>query len=114
MRKLQKDELPESLQNKLFEAHTHAELVDGEEIVYREQDVLDIIKYVSDMEITTREGLELCTHAHILFVEATPTDGKFFEDPYRYIECKDCGDKLGIASIENVQRTVPLTPDIDD
>ena len=40
-------QLPEKLQSKLVRKHTHAELVDGEKIVYEEQDVLDIIKYVS-------------------------------------------------------------------
>lgn len=41
-------QLPEKLQCKLVRKHTHAELVDGEKIVYEEQDVLDIIKYVSE------------------------------------------------------------------
>lgn len=41
-------QLPEKLQCKLVRKHTHAELVDGEKIVYKEQDVLDIIKYVSE------------------------------------------------------------------
>jgi len=41
-------QLPEKLQCKLFRKHTHAELVDGEKIVYEEQDVLDIIKDVSE------------------------------------------------------------------
>ena len=40
--------LPEKLQCKLVRKHTHAELVDGEKIVYEEQDLLDIIKYVSE------------------------------------------------------------------
>tara|TARA_R110002020_G_scaffold131140_2_gene293339 strand:- start:1106 stop:1345 length:240 start_codon:yes stop_codon:yes gene_type:complete len=42
-------QLPEKLQCKLVKKHTHAELVDGEKIVYEEQDVLDIIKYVSEV-----------------------------------------------------------------
>lgn len=41
-------QLPEKLQCKLVTKHTHAELVDGEKIVYEEQDVLDIIKDVSE------------------------------------------------------------------
>lgn len=41
-------QLPEKLQCKLVRKHTHAELVDGEKIVYEEQDLLDIIKYVSE------------------------------------------------------------------
>lgn len=41
-------QLPEKLQCELVSKHTHAELVDGEKIVYKEQDVLDIIKYVSE------------------------------------------------------------------
>ena len=42
-------QLPEKLQCKLVRKHTHAELVDGEKIVYEEQDLLDIIKYVSEV-----------------------------------------------------------------
>tara|TARA_Y100001963_G_C6653770_1_gene387016 strand:+ start:466 stop:777 length:312 start_codon:yes stop_codon:yes gene_type:complete len=41
-------QLPVKLQSELVIKHTHAELVDGEKIVYEEQDVLDIIKYVSE------------------------------------------------------------------
>lgn len=41
-------QLPEKLQCKLVRKHTYAELVDGEKIVYEEQDLLDIIKYVSE------------------------------------------------------------------
>ena len=40
--------LPEKLQCKLVRKHTRAKLVDDKKIVYEEQDVLDIIKYVSE------------------------------------------------------------------
>ena len=42
------DELPEKLKEQLFKRHRHAELVDGEKIVYKEQDVLELLKYVSE------------------------------------------------------------------
>ena len=41
------DELPEILQEELSMKHTHAELVEGEEIVYKEQDVLELLQFVS-------------------------------------------------------------------
>ena len=38
--------LPTKIQEKMFNAHQHGDLVDDEEIVYRESDVLDIINAI--------------------------------------------------------------------
>lgn len=37
------DELPKDIKTELFKVHTHADLVNGEEIIYKEQDVINII-----------------------------------------------------------------------
>jgi hypothetical protein len=42
------DELPEAIKHQLLIKHTHAELVDGEKIVYEEQAVLELLKFVSE------------------------------------------------------------------
>ena len=37
------NELPKNIKTELFKVHTHAELVSDKEIIYKEQDVIDII-----------------------------------------------------------------------
>jgi hypothetical protein len=39
-------DLPVEIQDRLFAAHTHGEIINPEEIVYREKDVLKIIDYI--------------------------------------------------------------------
>jgi hypothetical protein len=46
--KLTYDTLPGDIKEMLFKFHTHAELVKGEEIVYRESDVIAIISVFVD------------------------------------------------------------------
>jgi hypothetical protein len=40
------EDLPKDLRDKLFEMHTHAELCEPGEIVYKESDVLKIIELI--------------------------------------------------------------------
>jgi hypothetical protein len=40
------EDLPDDIKQKLFKAHMHGELVQSNEIVYREVDVLNIISYL--------------------------------------------------------------------
>lgn len=40
------EQLPDYIKQKLFKAHKHGELVEDDEIVYREEDVLEILTYL--------------------------------------------------------------------
>ena len=40
------EQLPDDIKQKLFKAHTHGELTEADEIVYREEDVLEILTYL--------------------------------------------------------------------
>lgn len=42
------NELPEDIQNMLKEIHTHAELCDPNEIVYREKDIIELLKKIKN------------------------------------------------------------------
>ena len=44
-KRLTYETLPDGLKEKLFNAHQHGDMIDGEEIVYKESDVIDIINY---------------------------------------------------------------------
>jgi hypothetical protein len=40
------DKLPDNIKSEMFDCHTHAELCDGEDIVYKESDVVRIINMI--------------------------------------------------------------------
>lgn len=40
------EQLPDDIKQKLFKVHTHGELIEADEIVYREEDVLEILTYL--------------------------------------------------------------------
>lgn len=50
-----------------------------------------------------------CIHENIVIVTETPTNGKLFETPKKYVICGDCRSRLPIKRITVKNINVPLT-----
>lgn len=51
------NELPKDIKNMLFKMHTHGDRVNENDIVYREEDVLELIDCIKSMYLNTLKNL---------------------------------------------------------